>query len=166
LLDYNARLDHLFSKGSIPMTIRTGDLAPDFELPDHAGGSFRLSDHRGKRLLLVFYPGDDTPVCTAQLCDYRDGVEAFAGLDVEVVGISPDGPESHRAFRDKHDLPFTLLSDLDLEVARKYDCKALIGMKRGVFLLDEEQRVQYHHVESVAVFRRRREELIEAIRQL
>ncbi|MEE4638659.1 MAG: peroxiredoxin [Wenzhouxiangella sp.] len=148
------------------MTIQTGDQAPDFELLDQSGGLFRLSDHRGKRLLLVFYPGDDTPVCTAQLCDYRDGVEAFAGLDVEVVGISPDDPESHRAFRDKHDLPFTLLSDADLEVARKYDCKALIGMKRGVFLLDEDQRVRYRHVESVAVFRRRREELIEAIRQL
>lgn len=148
------------------MTIQTGDSAPDFDLPDQDGASFRLSDHRGERLLLVFYPGDDTPVCTAQLCDYREGLETFAGLEVEVIGISPDDPGSHRAFRQKHDLPFTLLSDTKLEVARKYDCKALIGMKRGVFLLDEEHRVRYRHVESVAVFRRGREELIEAIRQL
>lgn len=148
------------------MTIQTGDSAPDFDLPDQDGARFRLSDHRGERLLLVFYPGDDTPVCTAQLCDYRDGLETFAGLEVEVIGISPDDPGSHRAFRLKHDLPFTLLSDTKLEVARKYDCKALIGMKRGVFLLDEEHRVRYRHVESVAVFRRGREELIEAIRQL
>lgn len=148
------------------MTIQTGDSAPDFDLPDQDGARFRLSDHRGERLLLVFYPGDDTPVCTAQLCDYRDGLDTFAGLEVEVIGISPDDPGSHRAFRLKHDLPFTLLSDTKLEVARKYDCKALIGMKRGVFLLDEEHRVRYRHVESVAVFRRGREELIEAIRQL
>ncbi|NDY94515.1 peroxiredoxin [Wenzhouxiangella limi] len=148
------------------MTIQTGDRAPDFELPDQDDALFRLSDHLGKRLLLVFYPGDDTPVCTAQLCDYRDGLDAFAGLEVDVIGISPDDPASHRAFRDKHDLPFTLLSDTNLEVARKYDCKALIGMKRGVFLLDENHRVRYRHVESVAVFRRRRDELIEAIRQL
>lgn len=148
------------------MTIQTGDQAPDFDLPDQAGALFRLSDHRGKRLLLVFYPGDDTPVCTAQLCDYRDGLEAFADLEVDVIGISPDDPASHRAFRQKHDLPFTLLSDTDLEVAQRYGCKALIGMKRGVFLLDENQRVRYRHVESVAVFRRRREELIDAIRRL
>ncbi|MFP4208411.1 MAG: peroxiredoxin [Wenzhouxiangella sp.] len=148
------------------MAIRTGDPAPDFELPDQDGDPFRLSEHAGQRLLLVFYPGDNTPVCTAQLCDYRDGLEAFEGLDVTVIGISPDDPASHRAFRDKHDLPFTLLSDQDLEVARKYDCKALIGMKRGVFLLGEDQRVRYRHVEAVAVFRRHREELIDAIRQL
>ncbi|MFW5816381.1 MAG: peroxiredoxin [Wenzhouxiangella sp.] len=148
------------------MTIQTGDSAPDFDLPDHDGASFRLSDHRGQRLLLVFYPGDDTPVCTAQLRDYREGLATFAGLGVEVIGISPDDPDSHRAFRQKHDLPFRLLSDTKLEVARKYGCKALIGMKRGVFLLDEDHRVRYQHVESLAVFRRRREELIEAIRQL
>lgn len=148
------------------MTIQTGDQAPDFDLPDQAGALFRLSDHQGKRLLLVFYPGDDTPVCTAQLCDYRDGLEAFADLEVDVIGISPDDPASHRAFRKKHDLPFTLLSDKNLEVAQRYGCKALIGIKRGVFLLDENQRVRYRHVESVAVFRRRREELIDAIRRL
>jgi len=148
------------------LTIRPGDIAPDFELTDQDGRPFVLSAKRGQRLLLVFYPGDNTPVCTAQLCDYRDGIEAFQGLGVEVVGISVDDSESHRAFRTKHDLPFTLLSDPNLEVARKFGCKALIGMKRGVFLLDEDLVVRYCHVESVAVFRRHREELIEAIGQL
>ena len=148
------------------MTIRSGDLAPDFELIDQDGNVFRLSAQKGQRMLLVFYPGDNTPVCTAQLCDYRDGLEGFQGLDVKVVGISADDPASHRAFREKHDLPFTLLSDPNLEVARKYGCKALIGMKRGVFLVDESRTIRYSHVESVAVFRRRREELIEAIEQL
>lgn len=148
------------------MPLALNDPAPDFALFDQDGELFQLSKHRGQRLLLVFYPGDDTPVCTRQLCDYRDGIQAFADLDVTVVGISADDAASHRAFREKHGLPFTLLSDPGLEVASRYDCKALIGMKRGVYLLDEEQRIRYRHVETVAVFRRKRDELIDAIRQL
>jgi thioredoxin-dependent peroxiredoxin len=148
------------------MVAQLNENAPDFELQDADGQSFRLSERRGQRLLLVFYPGDDTPVCTRQLCDYRDGIESFRDLGVEVIGISADDAESHRRFRDKHQLPFVLLSDPDLKVAEQYGCKALIGMKRGVFLLDEEQTIRYRHVETVAVFRRRREELIEAIEQL
>lgn len=148
------------------MTLAINDPAPDFALPDQDGNVLRLSEQRGRRLLLVFYPGDDTPVCTRQLCDYRDGLESFADLGVTVIGISADDADSHRAFRQKHGLPFTLLSDKGLEVAEKYDCKALIGMKRGVYLLDEAQRIRYRHVEPVAVFRRKREELIEAIRRL
>lgn len=148
------------------MKIQTGDAAPDFSLPDDAGGSFTLSEQAGQRLLLVFYPGDDTPVCTRQLCDYRDGIEQFRDLGVEVVGISRDDAASHGKFREKHDLPFTLLTDFDLKVAARYGCRGLAGMKRGVFLIDEEQLVRYAHVEAVAVFRRSREELIEVIRQL
>jgi peroxiredoxin Q/BCP len=148
------------------MSKKINQIAPDFSLKDADGETFRLRDHSGERLLLVFYPGDDTPVCTRQLCDYRDGIEAFAELGVQVVGISPDDADSHRRFREKHALPFILLSDPDLEVAQRYDCKALIGMKRGVFLLDEEQIIRYRHVEAVAVFRRRREELLEAINEL
>ncbi|MDZ7791035.1 MAG: peroxiredoxin [Xanthomonadales bacterium] len=148
------------------MTIRIGDSAPDFSLPDQDDRVFTLSEQIGKRLLLVFYPGDDTPVCTRQLCDYRDGIEQFSGLDVEVVGISGDDADSHRRFRDKHDLPFTLLSDSDLTVAGHYGCKGLLGMKRGVFLVDEGGTVRYAHVESVAVFRRSRDELLEVISKL
>ena len=148
------------------MALQVNDLAPDFTLPDQDGQPFRLSAQHGQRLLLVFYPGDDSPVCTRQLCDYRDGLEQFAELGVRLIGISPDPAASHRAFREKHALPFTLLTDQNLEVALKYNCKALIGMKRGVYLLDEELRIRYRHVEAVAVFRRRSEELIEAIRQL
>lgn len=148
------------------MTLSLNQRAPDFTLSDQDGQAFQLSRQLGQRLLLVFYPGDNTPVCTAQLCDYRDGLEAFDDLEVRVIGISPDSASSHQAFRDKHALPFTLLSDPALEVAAQYDCKALIGMKRGVYLLDGEQRIRYRHVEAVAVFRRKREELVEAIRQL
>lgn len=148
------------------MSIRIGDTAPDFRLEDHQGASFSLSGRSGGLLLLVFYPGDDTPVCTRQLCDYRDGIEQFSGLGVEVVGISRDDPESHRRFRERHQLPFTLLSDPDMRVAAQYGCRGLLGMKRGVFLIDAALMVRYAHVESLAVFRRSRDELIEVIRQL
>jgi len=144
--------------------LKTGQKAPEFELEDEQGRTFRLADHAGKWLLLVFYPGDETPVCTRQLCEYRDGIEEFSDLGVEVVGISRDDAESHRRFKQKRDLPFTLLSDLDLSVAERFGCRGLMGMKRGVFLLDPDQVCRYAHVESVALFRRSREELIEAIR--
>ncbi|MEM7017345.1 MAG: peroxiredoxin [Pseudomonadota bacterium] len=140
--------------------------APDFELSAHDGSQFKLSEQRGKKLLLVFYPGDNTPVCTAQLCDYRDGFEEFQGLGVDIVGISHDGERSHQRFRDKHNLPFALLTDKDYSVAKAYDSKGLLGMKRSVFLVDEEGVIQYAHVENLALFRRTRDELIKTIQQL
>ena len=139
------------------------DKAPEFTLNDDTGSPVSLKDYLGKRVLLVFYPGDNTPVCTRQLCDYRDGIEAFADLGVEVVGISKDDAESHQKFKDKYKLPFTLLSDPDLEVADLYDCKGMLGMKRAVFLVDESGRLKYIHIEALALFRRQREELLEVI---
>ncbi|MGK2924105.1 MAG: peroxiredoxin [Lysobacterales bacterium] len=146
--------------------LKVNDKAPLFVLPDDRGGQFSLAEQVGRKVLLVFYPGDDTPVCTKQLCDYRDGVEAFAGLGVEVVGISNDSADSHQRFREKHGLPFTLLTDADLAVAALYDSKGMLGMKRSVFLVDEQGVIRYLHIESVALFRRKREELLEAIRKL
>lgn len=146
--------------------LNVNDRAPDFELPDESGDSFSLGAHRGEMLLLVFYPGDNTPVCTRQLCDYRDGIEAFEGLGVRVIGISRDDAASHRAFKEKHGLPFTLLSDPDLEVAEAYDSKGMLGMKRSLFLVDEEGVIRYRHVESLPIFRRAREEILEAIEAL
>ena len=146
--------------------LEVGDKAPNFVLEDDQGQTFDLGAQAGKKVLLVFYPGDDTPVCTKQLCDYRDGIEALEGLGVEVVGISGDDGESHRRFRAKYDLPFTLLSDPGLKVAAAYDSKGLLGMKRSLFLVDEAGVIRYRHVESVALFRRSREELLEAIAAL
>jgi peroxiredoxin len=146
--------------------LKVNDKAPQFVLPDDQGGQFSLAEQAGRKVLLVFYPGDDTPVCTKQLCDYRDGIEAFAGLGVEVVGISNDSAESHRRFREKHGLPFTLLTDANLEVAALYDSKGMLGMKRSVFLVDEQGVIRYLHIESVALFRRKREELLDVIRNL
>ena len=146
--------------------LKLNDKAPQFVLEDEQGRPFNLSEQVGQKVLLVFYPGDNTPVCTRQLCDYRDGIESFAGLGVEVVGISNDSAESHRKFRAKHNLPFTLLTDADLQVAALYDSKGVLGMKRSVFLVDEQGVIRYLHVESVALFRRKREELLEAIRSI
>lgn len=146
--------------------LKLNDVAPDFTLADDAGGEFTLSNHRGEKVLLVFYPGDNTPVCTAQLCEYRDGIEAFEGLGVKVVGISKDDLASHQKFRDKHHLPFTLLSDPNMKVAALYDSKGMLGMKRSVFLVDEEGRIRYLHVESLALFRRSKDELVAAIAEI
>ncbi|MGD8384257.1 MAG: peroxiredoxin [Lysobacterales bacterium] len=148
------------------MMIAVNDTAPDFSLGSDSGEMFRLQDHAGDRLLLVFYPGDNTPVCTRQLCEYRDEIGAFTGLGVTVVGISADDPESHRAFKNRYDLPFVLLSDPRLEVAQRYGCKGVFGMKRGLFLIDDRGIVRYAHVEPLALFRRRAEELLGVIRGL
>ena len=146
--------------------LHVNEEAPNFVLNDEDGQPFALREHRGEMLLLVFYPGDDTPVCTKQLCDYRDGIEAFEGLGVGVIGISKDGAESHRAFKKKHKLPFTLLSDPDLDVAAAYDSRGMLGMKRSVFLVDENGLIRYRHIEALPVFRRARDEIIAAIEQV
>ena len=143
--------------------LQVNDQAPDFTLMDESGQGFSLLEQRGETLLLVFYPGDDTPVCTRQLCDYRDGIEAFRDLGVTVIGISRDDADSHRAFKEKHRLPFTLLSDPKLEVADLYNSKGMLGMKRSLFLVDGEGQIRYLHVETLPVFRRAREEVLAAI---
>jgi peroxiredoxin Q/BCP len=123
----------------------TGDAAPDFEL-DGTEGTFRLSDHRGERVILLFYPGDNTPVCTRQFCSYRDHPEAFGQLDATVVGISSQSVESHSAFRDKHGLTVPLLADQDGVVAKAYGShRPLVGTSRTVVIVDEQGVVRHRH---------------------
>jgi len=100
--------------------IDSGDLAPDFTLPDQDGKSFTLSDRRGNRVLIYFYPKAFTPGCTAEACDFRDNHEAFTGAGYEIIGISPDPVSRLEAFREEHDLPFRMLSDEDHSVAEAY----------------------------------------------
>ena len=147
------------------MSVTVGDTAPEFTLPGTGETSYSLKDYAGHNVVLVFYPGDDTPVCTAQLCDYRDGVEEFEGLGIEVVGISTDDAASHKRFRAKYELPFRLLVDADAAVAKAYGAHGLMGTKRAVFLVDEQGRLAYAKVESVALFRRTREELVAAFQK-
>ncbi|MGH3100163.1 MAG: peroxiredoxin [Thermoleophilia bacterium] len=122
-----------------------GDAAPDFEL-EGTDGPFRLSEHRGERVILLFYPGDNTAVCTKQFCSYRDNAEAFGALDATVVGISSGNLDSHRGFTDKHRLTVPLLADRGSKVAKVYGAHApVVGTRRAVVIVDEEGVVRYRH---------------------
>ncbi|GIX42408.1 MAG: peroxiredoxin [Leptospiraceae bacterium] len=148
------------------MKIELNQKVPDFELIDDEGNTFRLYDVK-EPLLIVFYPGDDTPVCTAQLCDYRDGIDVFRDLGIEVIGISKDSVESHKKFKKKHNLPFRLLSDPEGKVAQMFGCKTLLGtINRAVFLIGRNKELLWYHKETLSLFRRTKEELIEVIKKL
>ena len=122
-----------------------GEPAPDFEL-DGTDGKFRLSDHHGERVVLLFYPGDNTAVCTKQFCSYRDNAEAFGALDATVVGISPQSVDSHQGFSAKHALNVPLLADEGGEVAKEYGAHApVVGTKRAVIIVDEDGVVRHRH---------------------
>ncbi|MDT9545877.1 MAG: peroxiredoxin [Chlorobium sp.] len=122
--------------------IAEGTQAPDFTLPDSEERMVRLSSFKGKKVLLIFYPGDDTPVCTAQLCDYRNNVTQFTQRGITVLGISADSTESHKTFAAKNQLPFTLLSDSSKKTAEAYGALGFLGMaQRAYVLIDEEGKV-------------------------
>jgi peroxiredoxin Q/BCP len=126
-------------------TPQPGQPAPDFEL-DGTDGRFRLSEHLGERVVLLFYPGDNTAVCTRQFCSYRDQVDQFAGLGVCAVGISPQDISSHEGFIASHGLTLPLLADVEHEVSKRYHVHSnLIGTKRATFVIDEEGIVRYRH---------------------
>ena len=122
-----------------------GDPAPDFEL-DGTAGRFRLSDHRGERVVLLFYPGDNTPVCTRQFCSYRDDADELASLGATVVGISSQDVDSHREFTADHDLNVPLLADVGGAVAKAYGAHApVVGTRRAAIIVDEEGIVRHRH---------------------
>jgi peroxiredoxin Q/BCP len=131
-------------------TLQPGDTAPAFALSDQHENTVRLEDYRGRKLLVYFYPEADTPGCTTQSCDLRDHRQEFAGLGVEVVGISPDEPKKQLAFDEKYSLRFPLLADTDHAVAdawgawgeKKYEGKTYVGIIRSSFLVDEEGRIE------------------------
>lgn len=130
---------------------QVGDHAPDFELPG-TQGSFKLSDHRGERVVLLFYPGDNTPVCTKQFCSYRDRSDDMAGLAATVVGISHQDVDSHAEFTAKHGLTVPLLADVDKAVAKSYGVSApVLGTRRAAFIIDEEGVVRHRHVHTLGV---------------
>ena len=124
---------------------QVGDPAPDFELHG-TGGRFKLSDHRGERVVLLFYPGDNTPVCTRQFCSYRDNAEDFDALDATVVGISSQSVDSHESFMAEHGLNVPLLADDGSKVAKAYGAHApVVGTKRAAIIVDEDGVVRYRH---------------------
>lgn len=128
------------------MTLTEGKLAPDFELPSSTGEKVKLSDYRGQRVLVYFYPKDMTSSCTQQACDFRDHHEEFEGLNTVILGISVDPMKQHDKFIAKYGLPFILLSDEEHQVAEQYGVwqlkklygKEYMGVVRSTFLIDEE----------------------------
>ena len=145
---------------------RTGMKAPGFSLLDGEGKEWRLSDHRGKVVVLLFYPGDETPVCTRQLCSVRDRWADYSATGAEVVGISTGSVESHKGFAANHDLPLRLLSDEGAKVADSYDSRSVFPgrVARSVFVIDGEGIIRYRDVRRVGLIRPKDDEIIEAIR--
>ncbi|HEY7455551.1 MAG TPA: peroxiredoxin [Thermoleophilaceae bacterium] len=124
---------------------QVGDPAPDFEL-DGTDGRFRLSDHRGEPVVLLFYPGDNTPVCTRQFCSYRDNAADLDSLGATVVGISSQSVGSHEAFTAEHGLNVPLLADEDGAVAKAYGAHApIVGTRRAAIVIDEQGIVRHRH---------------------
>ncbi len=147
--------------------IATGTKAPEFSLIDQYGKTVSLSDFKGKKVLLVFYPGDNTPVCTAQLCSYRDNFSAFEQAGVQILGISTDKPESKKTFAEKYQFPFPILSDKDKTVSKQYDALSFFGMsQRAYVLIDEEGIVRYAQSEFLPVVYRSAEELLSKVQAL
>jgi peroxiredoxin Q/BCP len=147
--------------------MKLNETAPDFSLPDGNGESWRLSDHRGKVVVLLFYPGDETPVCTKQLCSVRDRWEDYVATGAEVVGISSDSVESHQKFAEHHGLPLRLLSDKDRAVATLYGARSFIPgrVARSVFVIDAKGILRHSDVRPVGLIRPKDDAIISAIKE-
>ena len=132
-----------------PTPLNVGDVAPPFELPSDSGATVKLSALRGRRVVLYFYPKDDTSGCTSQACGFRDAYPVIEEQNAIVLGVSPDGVKSHQKFKTKYDLPFTLLVDEDHAVAEAYGVwgeksmygKKYMGIVRSHFVIDEQGRI-------------------------
>lgn len=131
------------------MELKINDLAPDFSLPDQDGKNHKLSDYRGKWVLLYFYPKDNTPGCTTEACTLRDAFEEFERKNAVVLGMSADSPKSHKGFMEKHNLPFVLLSDESKQVLESYGVWAkkkflgreYLGILRNSYLINPEGKI-------------------------
>ena len=142
----------------------TGQLAPDFELKDNATQSWRLSDQRGKVVALVFYPKDETPVCTKQMCSMRDRWTDYQSTGAEVVAVSVGSVGSHKEFAEHHGLPQRLLADERGEVTALYNVKSLFGgSQRAVIVIDPQGVIRYRK-SVLPIFRPGDDEVIDAIR--
>lgn len=140
--------------------------APDFTLKDGNGHDWRLSDHRGKVVVLLFYPGDETPVCTRQMCSVRDRWDDYVATGAEVVGISSDSIESHRKFSEHHNLPLRLLSDSEGVAAKLYGAQSIIPgrVARSVFVIDADGVLRHSDVRPLGLFKPKDDATIAAIR--
>ena len=146
------------------MTLKVGDKAPAFTLPGTAGKSYSLSDYAGQPVVLVFYPGDNTPVCTKQLNAYNDEMSEFDTVGAQVIGISSQDVASHDEFSVKHGFKFPLLADIDKEVSKQYGILGPLGFpRRSVFVIDGQGVVRYVHRALAGLSYRPVEELVAAV---
>ena len=149
------------------MTIRSGEPAPDFTLPGTGGRDYTLSEERGHAVVLAFYPGDDTAVCTVQLNSYNDDLAEFTELGAVVWGISPQGVESHERFAAKHGFRFPLLADEGKAVGERYGILGPLGFyRRSVFVVDADGIVRYAHRSLVGATFKKSPELVAAIQSV
>lgn len=149
------------------MSVGVGDLAPEFTLPGTGGRTYSLAQYRGSPVVLVFYPGDNTPVCTKQLCSYNDELSQFTQLSAQVIGISAQDVASHEQFAAKHGFQFPLLADTDKSVHRTYGVLGLMDLpRRSVFVLDAAGVIRFAHRAIVGVTYRPVRELMDAITSL
>lgn len=147
------------------MAIGPGDTAPNFTLPGTGGRSYSLADYAGQPVVLVFYPGDDTPVCTKQLNSYNSELAQFTDLDAVVLGISAQDVASHEKFSGKHGFAFPLLADVDKNVCASYGVLGPLGfVRRSVFVVDRTGVIRYAHRALAGLTFRPVDELTEAIR--
>jgi peroxiredoxin Q/BCP len=131
------------------ITLQVGDKAPDFKAKDQNGKTVSLKDFKGKKVALYFYPEDDTSVCTVQACNFRDNYPQLQDEGYEVIGVSPQGVESHKKFETKYSLPFTLLADEDKKIINAYGVWGLkklygnefMGIQRATFVIDEKGKI-------------------------
>jgi len=150
-----------------PDGAREASPAPDFALLDADARQWRLSDQRGRVVVLLFYPGDETPICTRQMCSVRDRWEDYIATGAEVVGISANSVESHKSFAEHHDLPLRLLADDDAKVSELYGARSIIPGKvaRSVFVIDRKGIIRYRDVRPLGFFRPKDDDIIKAIRE-
>ena len=147
------------------MSVGVGDKAPDFSLPGTGGATYSLSQYVGRTVVLVFYPGDDTPVCTKQLNCYNNELAQFTDIGAQVLAISAQDMASHERFASKHGFQFPLLSDTDKSVAGLYGTLGPLGFpRRSVFVIDAQGVVRYAHRAIAGLTFRPVDELVGAIR--
>lgn len=147
-------------------TPQVGDPAPDFALPGTPGGKlYALEEYRGRSVVLVFYPGDDTLICTTQLVNYSSDLHQFADLGAQVLAISPQDLASHESFAERHELGFPLLADTGKVMGRAYEVVGPLGFyKRSVFVIDGDGVVRYAHRSGHGLTYRGTDELVAAVR--
>ena len=148
-----------------PPRVGVGDVAPDFSLDGTGDRSYSLSDYAGQPVVLGFYPGDNTPVCTMQLNTYSSDISQFEELGAQVLAISPQDVDSHEAFSAVHGFSFPLLADTEKSVGRAYGILGPVGFyKRSVFVVDREGIIRYAHRAAAGLTFRKTDELVEAVR--